>query len=101
MCNDKLIGAWEYAYNMLPASRSTETPTPEDKNGHGSHTSSTTVSNQLHSTMEASTLELTRIISGVAPNANIIIFDAGGLVTTQITLTVTGYLLNLPFVVCP
>ena len=75
VCNDKLIGAWEYAYPLLPATGYNDFPTPEDENGHGSHTASTTAGNALDATMVAPTLDFTRAISGIAPHANIIMYD--------------------------
>jgi subtilisin family serine protease len=75
VCNDKLIGAWEYAYDLLPPTGYTDYPSPEDENGHGSHTASTTAGNALNATMVAPTLNFTRDISGVAPHANIIAYD--------------------------
>jgi len=75
VCNDKLIGAWEYAFAELPPTGYTDYPSPEDENGHGSHTASTTAGNTLVATMVAPTLNFTRTISGVAPHANIIAYD--------------------------
>jgi uncharacterized repeat protein (TIGR01451 family) len=66
-CNDKLIGAWSFV---------SEAVTPEDSDGHGSHTASTVAGNFLDAEMIAPTLTLTRPISGVAPHANIIAYDA-------------------------
>ena len=60
-CNDKLIGAWDYA----DAVGGVETDGPTDDDGHGSHTSSTSGGNTLTSPA----------ISGVAPHANIIMYD--------------------------
>ncbi len=59
-CNDKLIGAWDYSDALGP-----ETDGPTDDDGHGSHTSSTAGGNTLTSPA----------ISGVAPHANIIMYD--------------------------
>jgi uncharacterized repeat protein (TIGR01451 family) len=69
-CNDKIIGAWDMV-------QSPDDPTsPEDSAGHGSHTASTTAGNVLQSaTMYAPTTELSTKISGVAPHANIIVYD--------------------------
>jgi subtilisin family serine protease len=60
-CNDKLIGFWDFTGT-----------TPEDDNGHGTHTASTSGGNVLTAVMEAPTFTLERDISGVAPHANII-----------------------------
>ncbi len=74
VCNDKLIGGWEFAYDYI-TSADFDYPTPEDEDGHGSHTSSTTAGNKVSATLYAPTTNLTRPISGVAPRANIIIYD--------------------------
>ncbi len=67
VCNDKLIGAWDYAdaYCAANPQECDEADGPEDTHGHGSHTASTAAGNIL--TMPA--------ISGVAPHANLITFD--------------------------
>ncbi|MFQ5460441.1 MAG: S8 family serine peptidase, partial [Anaerolineae bacterium] len=67
ICNDKLIGAWSF-----PESGND----PEDDASHGSHTASTVAGNVLSSTLVAPTVTITRPISGVAPHANIIAYDA-------------------------
>ncbi len=70
-CNDKLIGAWDMVND--PAGDPTS---PEDSNGHGSHTASTAAGNVINdATLIAPTTELMRDISGVAPHANIIMYD--------------------------
>lgn len=66
VCNDKLVGVRSY----VSASNN-----PEDEDGHGSHTSSTSAGNMVNATMIAPTLAVTRDISGVAPHANIISYD--------------------------
>jgi len=66
-CNDKLIGAWSFV---------TESVTPEDSDGHGSHTASIVAGNVVTATLEAPTAAHTDTISGVAPHANIIAYDA-------------------------
>ncbi len=66
VCNDKLIGAWDYTESVcgaIPACA--ESDGPEDDNGHGSHTASTSGGNVL----------LSPAISGVAPHANLITYD--------------------------
>ncbi len=66
-CNDKLIGAWSFV---------AEAVTPEDSDGHGSHTSSTAGGNVTpDATLFAPTTSMTRDVSGVAPHANIIMYD--------------------------
>jgi subtilisin family serine protease len=62
-CNDKLIGAWDFV-EAVPGI--VEADGPEDDNGHGSHTSSTAGGNTLDGPF----------ISGVAPHASIIMYDA-------------------------
>jgi conserved repeat domain len=61
-CNDKLVGAYGYTG---------ETVSPEDSDGHGSHTASTVAGNYV--TFEFMGVETT--ISGVVPHAQIISFD--------------------------
>ncbi len=73
VCNDKLIGAWDYADASWG-----ETGGPEDTNGHGSHTASTTAGNVVQATLYAPTAAITDTISGVAPHANIIAYDVCG-----------------------
>lgn len=84
MCNDKLIGVYSFA---------TSGNDPEDDDGHGSHTASTAAGNVVDATMDISAtidvlpgLPVTTTnafvyeasISGVAPHANIIAYDACG-----------------------
>ncbi len=67
-CNDKLIGAWNY-----PVLSST----PEDADGHGSHTASTAAGNVVTAVLTATSgAVFTRTISGVAPHANVIAYAA-------------------------
>lgn len=67
-CNDKVIGAWSY-----PNSGNN----PEDPEGHGSHTASTAAGNRLNGILlDAPSIGLTFDISGVAPHANLIVYDA-------------------------
>ncbi|MEM7331813.1 MAG: S8 family serine peptidase [Chloroflexota bacterium] len=66
-CNDKLIGAWSFV---------SEATTPEDSDGHGSHTASTVAGNRHTATIGGETaISDTQEISGVAPHANIIAYD--------------------------
>ncbi len=70
-CNDKLIGAWDMLNDPVG-----DPTSPEDSNGHGSHTASTAGGNVINdATLSAPTTELIRKISGVAPHANIIAYD--------------------------
>lgn len=70
ICNDKLIGAWSFV-------KALEDPTsPGDSDGHGSHTASTAAGNVIDpATIFAPTTSLSSPISGVAPHANIIVYD--------------------------
>jgi len=61
-CNDKLVGAYTYTGEAV---------SPEDSDGHGSHTGSTVAGNYV--TFEFMGVETT--ISGVVPHAQIISFD--------------------------
>lgn len=61
-CNDKLVGAYTYTGEAI---------SPEDSDGHGSHTGSTVAGNYV--TFEFMGVETT--ISGVVPHAQIISFD--------------------------
>lgn len=67
-CNDKLIGAWDFDF--------TDGSIPEDENGHGSHVASTVAGNVVNNaTIDAPTTTAEFDISGVAPHANIIVYD--------------------------
>ena len=63
-CNDKMIGYRGY-----------NGETPGDSDGHGSHTASTVAGNFTQGSI-AATIPVTLDISGVAPHANIISYDA-------------------------
>ena len=65
LCNDKLIGAWDFTGTS-----------PEDDNQHGSHTASTAAGNRVTAAVHAPTLSITKEISGVAPHANLITYKA-------------------------
>jgi subtilisin family serine protease len=67
-CNDKLIGV----HSFVPAPGAG----PEDDNGHGSHTASTSAGNHVNAIVSAPTISVTRSLSGVAPHANIIAYKA-------------------------
>jgi len=64
ICNDKLVGVWGYTGD-------TEALTGEDGHAHGSHTSSTAAGNALTTDYNGLTVN----ISGMAPHANIIMYD--------------------------
>lgn len=69
-CNDKLIGAWDF--DLTPS----DGDTPEDDDGHGSHTASTAAGNFVdNAQIDAPTATAYFDISGVAPHANIIAYD--------------------------
>lgn len=71
ICNDKLIGLWDFADALG------ESDGPEDSTGHGSHTASTAAGNVLTATLATQTGYLySAPISGVAPHANLIAYDA-------------------------
>lgn len=71
VCNDKLIGGWDFM-DALAVSPNTEARGFEDEGGHGSHTSSTAAGNARQVTFNG----ITRDVSGVAPHANVVIYDA-------------------------
>ena len=62
ICNDKLIGAWDYTGSVSAT----------DDNGHGSHTGSTMAGNNHDAVFTVGADTVTRTISGVAPRANVI-----------------------------
>lgn len=67
-CNNKVVGAWSF---------SNSGNNPEDDGGHGSHTTSTAGGNRIANAMyNAPTISIPFDISGVAPHANIIVYDA-------------------------
>lgn len=68
-CNDKLIGAWTFVRG--PG----DPQSPEDSDGHGTHTASTAAGNVLNASLITPTAEFARALSGVAPHANIIAYD--------------------------
>lgn len=68
VCNDKLIGYYIFT-----------TETTEDTDGHGSHTASTAAGNVVDATLDiapSNPFVYSPRISGVAPHANIIAYDA-------------------------
>ncbi|MCB8990160.1 MAG: S8 family serine peptidase [Ardenticatenaceae bacterium] len=70
VCNDKLIGVHDFIDGD-----GNDPNSPEDGDGHGSHTSSTVAGNVVTATIYGPTTSLTKTISGVAPHANIIMYD--------------------------
>jgi subtilisin family serine protease len=75
-CNEKLIGGYDFVCaapgNQCGVAGVAEEPGFGDTNGHGSHTASTTVGNRRDVVFNGASLR----ISGVAPRANIIAYDA-------------------------
>ncbi|WP_161569260.1 S8 family serine peptidase [Candidatus Oscillochloris fontis] len=76
ICNNKLIGAWTFPNTATAFNTSTGEPSPNDEHNHGSHTASTAAGNVLYNIVSGS-VTYSRI-SGVAPHANIIAYDACG-----------------------
>ncbi|MCB9421051.1 MAG: S8 family serine peptidase [Ardenticatenaceae bacterium] len=75
VCNDKLIGMWDFADAI--SLTDAESDGPEDSQGHGSHTASTAAGNIVVATLNTATgYSYSATISGVAPHANIIAYDA-------------------------
>ena len=64
-CNNKMIGAYTYTHGT------NDPNSPEDSEGHGSHTASTIAGNFV----DASTGVGSAAISGVAPHASLIVYD--------------------------
>lgn len=64
-CNNKLIGAYSYTHGA------NDHDSPEDSEGHGSHTASTVVGDFVSVTVNGSATAL----SGVAPHASVIAYD--------------------------
>ncbi len=64
-CNNKLVGVYDFTGTS-----------PEDDNGHGSHTASTSAGNVVDVELVAPTNTINRRIAGVAPHANIISYKA-------------------------
>jgi len=78
-CNDKVIGAYTFSATAT-ADDPQGKPSPRDEDGHGSHTASTAGGNVLReSTVNG---VATGSISGVAPHANLIIYDVCGTATS-------------------
>lgn len=79
-CNDKIIGAWDFV-DTQPASPQClagtyrETLGVGDENGHGSHTASTSAGNPWTTPVPGANGVEARI-SGVAPRASLVIYDA-------------------------
>ncbi len=79
ICNNKHIGAWDFADTFPPAGQS-ENDGPDDSNGHGTHTASTAVGNKISAPVGGFiTVDNRKLnapfISGVAPHAHLINYD--------------------------
>jgi len=71
ICNNKLIGAWDFADAVTA-----ESDGPEDNQGHGSHTASTATGNAIAGPIPFNGGSYPAPgISGVAPHANLITYD--------------------------
>jgi len=71
-CNNKLIGAYDFIWDLVSGIPDVdEDETPQDENGHGSHTAGTVAGNPVDTDFEGNAVQ----ISGVAPRANMIIYD--------------------------
>lgn len=64
VCNDKLVGAWDFT--------SSTRPNPRDTEGHGSHTGSTMAGNKHEAQVRVGTDVHTRVLQGIAPRANVV-----------------------------
>lgn len=76
-CNDKVIGAYDFVTELMPEiwqwdPEAVNGPGPEDENGHGSHVASTAAGNPVLATPIGAP---SANISGVAPRANLVIYD--------------------------
>ena len=69
-CNSKLIGA--YTYTKYAAAPSHDSNSPEDSEGHGSHTASTAAGDFTTGALAGG---ITSPLSGVAPHANLVVYD--------------------------
>lgn len=72
-CNDKLIGAYDFAFASVTGNaNASEEASPEDNNGHGTHVAGTAAGNQVNASYEG----ISTVVSGVAPHANLVVYDA-------------------------
>ena len=75
-CNDKLIGGYDFVCgppaNLCGAPNIAEEPGFGDSNSHGTHTAGTTAGNTRTTTFRGNRITL----SGIAPRANVIAYDA-------------------------
>jgi len=68
LCNDKLIGVYDFVEDDPDTDETEENNNGKDNNGHGSHTASTAAGNPVNVTLSG----IPTVMGGVAPNANII-----------------------------
>ena len=75
-CNDKLIGGYDFVCgppaNLCGTANIAEEPGFGDTNSHGTHTAGTTAGNTRTTTFRGNRITL----SGIAPRANVIAYDA-------------------------
>lgn len=75
-CNDKLIGGYDFVCgapaNLCGTANIAEEPGFGDTNSHGTHTAGTTAGNTRTTTFRGNSITL----SGIAPRANVIAYDA-------------------------
>lgn len=71
VCNSKVIGGWDFSDNQITGTNR-EAPGFEDENGHGSHTAATAGGNIRMASVSGTEV----MIEGVAPRANLVIYDA-------------------------
>ncbi len=68
LCNDKLVGVYDFVKNDPGTPETEENTDGRDNNGHGSHVSSIAAGNPLDITLSGIPVTM----AGVAPNANIV-----------------------------
>lgn len=72
-CNDKMLGAYDFATPLVPPTNATNLPGGgEADQDHGSHTTSIAVGNVVNAIASGLPVQ----ISGVAPHANVVVYDA-------------------------
>jgi len=70
LCNDKLVGVYEFVVDDPATDETEESNNGKDNAGHGSHVTSIAAGNPLPVTLNG----LPAMIGGVAPNANIVTY---------------------------
>jgi len=68
LCNDKLVGVYDFVQNAPDTPENEENTNGKDNNGHGSHVASIAAGNPLDVTLNGQPV----VMAGVAPNANIV-----------------------------